>query len=276
MLNIKMTEDFQKMKSYYRTSDMINLIKYFPEICSILNLVIINDELDYLENKQELENLDHIRVDSLKGRNIIRGIEVSGPKDVISIIRKVKEKDSEGVVVLFNFITPPSERYEKYAGISIRIDVGESIYIDAVGKGFDGREVSKSICIHERYYIPWFELRKCCIENFKEYQTYQINNDDYYKTRLERVKFLKSIGLDYEIFSKYIPETYEPIPDFIWLSVIKGILKPLEKKEEILLNDGFSHFAISGHTEGKDFCPWQMFDKNRYEQVKSRSRIIIN
>ena len=41
-------------------------------------------------------------------------------------------------------------------------------------------------------------------------------------TREERVKFLSSIGLDPQVFSKYIPEDYEEIPDFIWLSVIRS------------------------------------------------------
>lgn len=27
-------------------------------------------------------------------------------------------------------------------------------------------------------------------------------------------------------------------------------------------------FAISGHTEGKKFLPWQIFDKSRYQLVK--------
>ena len=46
--------------------------------------------------------------------------------------------------------------------------------------------------------------------------------------------------------------------------------KKLEKNEEILSNLEFSEFAISGHTEGKNFVPWQMFDKTRYTLVKKR------
>ena len=41
------------------------------------------------------------------------------------------------------------------AGISVGVDLGQDVIIDAVSKGFDGREVSKSICNHERYFIPW-------------------------------------------------------------------------------------------------------------------------
>lgn len=89
-------------------------------------------------------------------------------------------------------------------------------------------------------------------------------------TRNERIIFLKSIGLNQEIFSSYIPENYQEIPDFIWLSVIKNLLKQLEKNEDILMSFRFTNFAISGHTEGNQFAPWQMFDKSRYTLVKKR------
>ena len=271
MLTINNLEDIEKMRNYYRTSDMINLLIYFEKLSPIRNLTIIENELDYIRNIDYIETLDSIRVDSLKGRNVITGIESTGRKDdFLNTLKRVKEKDPLGVITLFNVTNTPSERYERYAGISVGIDLGKCVYIDAVGKGFDGREVSKSICTHERYYIPWFELRHCCIENFKEYQTFQIDDFEYNKTRIDRINFLSSLGLKTEEFINYIPKTYEPIPDFIWLNIIKNLLKELEKKEDILLTDNFTHFAISGHTEDKYFSPWQMFDKNRYQKIRKK------
>lgn len=140
-------------------------------------------------------------------------------------------------------------------GISVGVDLGQDVIIDAVSKGFDGREVSKSICTHEIYFIPWYDLRKISVDNLKQYQTYQISNADYQKTRIERIEFLKSIGLNTDVFSQYISEDYQAIPDFIWLSVIKNLLKQLEKNEDILASYGFTNFAFSGHTEGKEFAP---------------------
>ena len=95
-------------------------------------------------------------------------------------------------------------------------------------------------------------------------QTYQISEEEYQKTRENRIKFLASTGLDPTVFSKYIPEKYEQIPDFIWLSVIKNLLKELEKQEDFLNAYNLHNFAISGHTEGNEFAPWQLFDKGRY------------
>lgn len=230
MLNMNNINDKEKMMKYYRTSDMLNLLYFFPELSPIKDLTIVESQEDYLNNKQFLDSLNQNRVDTLKGRTPILGIENSGKSNgFYDTLIKVKEKDPFGVLVLFNITSEPSERYERYAGISVGIDLGKDVLIDAVSKGFDGREVSKSICIHERYFIPWHDLRKICIGNLKQYQTYQISNEDYYITRRERIEFLKSIGLNPDIFSSYIPENYQPIPDFVWLSVIRNILKKLEK-----------------------------------------------
>ena len=72
-----------------------------------------------------------------------------------------------------------------------------------------------------------------CISNFKKYQISKISNKEYQKTRDERVKFLESIGLNSLEFNEHIPLEYQEIPDFIWLDVIKNLLKKLEKNEDI-------------------------------------------
>lgn len=265
MLSINNIEDINKMKQYYRTSDMINLIEFFPEISPVKNLTIVENEEDFHKHYELIRTLDANRVDSLKSRGLITGIENTGHVDDFpETIRKIKAKDPQGVMVLFNVDSGNSERYQRHAGISVGVDLGECVYIDAVGQGFDGREVSKSICTHERYYIPWFDLRKCSIGNFKDYQTFKTTDEEYVKTRLDRIAFLQSIGLDPNYVGKFIPEQYRDIPDQVWLSVIKGILKRLEEREEFLQKGDFTHFAISGHTEGEEFTPWQMFDKSRY------------
>lgn len=182
MLNMNNIEDKQKMMNYYRTSDMLNLLYFFPKLSPVRELTIVESIEDYLANKDYLDNFDQNRVDTIKGRTPISNIENSGKNNVFyDTLIKVKEKDPLGVLVLFNIDSFPTERYERYAGISVGVNLGKDIMIDAVSKGFDGREVSKSICTHERYYIPWYDLRRICIGNFKEYQTFQISNEDYKK-----------------------------------------------------------------------------------------------
>lgn len=133
------------MMDYYRTSDMLNLLYFFLQLSPIRDLIIVESKEDYLSNKELLDSFDQNRVDTIKGRIPILGIENSGKSDgFYDTLIKVKEKDPLGVLVLFNITSEPTERYERYAGISVGVDLGKDIIIDAVSKGFDGREVSKT------------------------------------------------------------------------------------------------------------------------------------
>lgn len=264
MLSIKNSNDLAKMMGYYRTSDMIKLFILFPDVTPVSDIVLVESYDDYINNKEFFDSFNNYRIDTLKGRKLINIEGRGGKADWGSIIKQIKDIDPLGVLLLFKVWTVPSERYERYAGISIRVDVGDGVYIDAVGRGFDGREVSKSICVHERYYISWRDLRRCNVEDFKKFQIYQISQDDYLETRNERINFLVSIGISKEVVEEFIPIMYSEIPLFIWKSVICMILKRLEDMEEELRMYNLSTFAISGHTEGKEFRPWQLFDKSRY------------
>ena len=51
MLTIDKDEDIKKMHSYYRASDMIDFLYFFPDASPLERLAIAFDEDDYLENK---------------------------------------------------------------------------------------------------------------------------------------------------------------------------------------------------------------------------------
>lgn len=269
MLNINNKDDIPKMMQYHRARDMINLIKYFPSLSPIRNLTIVKSIQDYLENYDFCKKLVGERNDTLISKPFMKSVERRGiDTDIISTFEEVKKLDSDGVLVLFDLCHEPSERYERYAGISVAVSISNGVYIEAVGKGFDGREVSKGLDVHEIFFIPWFDLYKCNVENFRDYRTYLISKEDYKISREKRISFLESLRLPVEDVSKYIPVEYTEIPNFIWLDVIKNLIKKLPSMEEELLSASFREFAISGHTEGRRFLPWQMFDKSRYELVK--------
>ncbi len=57
MLNINNKEDIPKMMEYHRTRDMLNLLKYFPDISPILNLTIVTSIEDYLTHYEFCKHL---------------------------------------------------------------------------------------------------------------------------------------------------------------------------------------------------------------------------
>ena len=264
MYSIKCEKDIPYILKYHRAKDMVNIMKYFPGLSPIDDLVVIKDKNDYIKNKDKLKGLTSIRNGNPITEYCMKSIPVKEINpNILEVIDEIKKENKKGVLILFHLNIEPSERYERYAGISVGVSLGNNIYIDAVGKGFDGREVLKGICTHERYIIPWTEIRYININNFNQYNTYVISNDDYIKTRDERISYLESCGLSKELLEENIPKFYKRIPDFIWLDIIKNIIKPLEKEEDLLRSYKFIEFNLSGHTEGKRFRPWQMVDDKR-------------
>ena len=69
--------------------------------------------------------------------------------------------------------------------------------------------------------------------------------------------------MDKNVLEDNIPKEYTQIPDFIWLDIIKNIIKVLNKEEEYLKSNNFEEFNLSGHTEGRRFRPWQMASSKR-------------
>ena len=260
MYSIKKKEDIKNILKYHRAKDMVNILKYFPDLSPVDDLAVVLDKEDYLKNKDKLFNLTSIRNGNPITEYCMKSVPVKEiDPDILEVMDDIKKENEKGVLILFHLNVEKTERYERYAGISVGVSLGNFIYIDAVGKGFDGREVLKGISCHERYSIPWGDIRKVTIDHFKDYRTFLISQSEYLKSREERITFLESCGIDKEIALKNIPEVYEEIPDFIWLDIIKV----LEKEEDILRDDHFLEFNLSGHTEGKRFRPWQMVDDRR-------------
>ena len=264
MYSIKNEEDLNQILKYHRANDMVNLIKYFPDLSPIDDLAIITSIEDYEENKDKLSNLTNIRNGNPITQDCMKSIPVRDKNpDILKVLNEIKEENKDGVLILFHLNVDNTERYERYAGISVAVSLGRNIYIEAVGKGFDGREVLKGISCHERYSTPWDDILKVNFDNFKEYRTYLINQEEYLKTREERINYLSSCGIDRNILEENIPKEYIEIPDSIWEDVIKNVIKPLYREEEYLRENNYEEFNISGHTEGERFRPWQMVNSNR-------------
>lgn len=264
MYSIKNEKDIPYILKYHRANDMVNILTFFPGLSPIDDLVVIMDEEDYLKNKDKLGNLTSVRNGNPINEHCMKSIPVKEiDPDIIEIIRAIKKENKNGVLILFHLNVQKTERYERYAGISVGVSLGNRIYIDAVGKGFDGREVLKGISCHESYSIPWADIRRINISNLKEYRNYLVSNKDYLVSRDERINYLVSCGIDREVLEKNIPNKYSEIEDFIWLDIIKNIIKVLEKEEDLLRSYNFNEFNLSGHTEGRRFRPWQMANDQR-------------
>ena len=264
MYSSKNKKDIKQILKYHRANDMMNLIKFFPNLSPIDHIILITSEDDYQDNIELIEGMSGIRNGNPISQPCMKSIPAKVEnEDKLEILKKIKKENEDGVLILFHLNLIQSERYNRYAGISVAVSLGNSIYIEAVGKGFDGREVQKGICCHERYLIPWSDIRGLSIGNFKEYRTFIIDQKEYQKTRKERIKYLISCGINKKDIEKHIPNEYNEIPNFIWLDIITNLIKAVYREEEYLRSENYNEFQISGHTEGERFRPWQIANSNR-------------
>jgi len=207
---LKNKKDISSILKFHRAKDMVNIMNFFPRLSPIDDLAVILDEEDYLKNKEKISHLTSVRNGNPVNELCMKSIPTKEINpDYIEIIKEIKKENPKGVLILFHLNINSSERYEREAGISVGISLGRNIYIDAVGKGFDGREVLKGISCHERYIIPWEDIRKVNINNFKEYNTFLISQENYLKSREERINYLISCGLTLEVLEQKIPKEYK-------------------------------------------------------------------
>ena len=226
MYRITNKKDIPYLLKYHRAKDMVNIMKFFPNLSPIDDLVVITDEDDYNLNKDKLNGFTNCRNGNPINELCMKSIPTEEIDfNPVEVLKKIKEENKNGVLILFHLNNTPTERYERYAGISVGISLGNMIYIDAVGRGFDGREVLKGISCHERYSIPWSDIRNVNIDNFNSYNTYMVDDINYEKSRKERIDYLISCDILKETLEEKIPKKYEPIPNFIWLDIIKNIIK---------------------------------------------------
>lgn len=270
MLCINNPNDISKMMEYVRTSDMINLSTYFPKLSPVRNLTIIKDIEDYEQNYEIIKNTFFKRCDNLKGRQMINLETVGGVEENIPLLQNIKEIDRAGVLLLFDLNTPNVRRYEYDGGMAVAVDLCKCVRIETVGKGFDGREVSKGITVHERFYIPWNDLRNVSLGTLKNYREYLVSQEKYQFDYQERMEYLMSKGTDQETVLRYIPKEYREVSDFTWKMLFLDMMNKLEEMEKELRSAGMCNFVVHGNIIDNVFEPWPMYDNNRFRFTKEK------
>ncbi len=155
MYSIQRKEDIPYLLKYHRAKDMVNIMKYFPDLSPVDDLAVVVDQEDYLKHQDELGNLTSIRNGNPTTEPCMKSIPVKEiHPNILEVLEDIKKENPKGVLILFHLNVEATERYGRYAGISLGVSLGNFVYIDAVSRGFDGREVLKGISCHERYQIP--------------------------------------------------------------------------------------------------------------------------
>jgi len=198
MLQASNPEDFEKMEKYGRAREILALLKYFPEISPVKNLTIVESVEDYEKNAEYLNKISWKRPDTPLGDATIIGSKQKGTADEspADVLKRAKSQNPNAVLTMYN-TAHCANRLQADGGLSINIALGQQVFIDCVGKGFDGRETSYGFARHESYVFDWKDLPGLNLENIKDYRKYLVDDATYQQSVKERKVFLESVGYDH-------------------------------------------------------------------------------
>lgn len=250
---------------------MYLLKKYLPNLNLISNVTVVNSLEEWNKIKDRFPERIVTRTDNIIGETTVRISGTSGKKeDIPRYLKQIKSQNPNSVVLLIEGNLPSYRRYENLGGFIVAFSLDEDITISLVGRGFDGRELTRGISEHEGYKIPWNEVlfiknREDLLKN-KFVQHHIIDDEQYKKSRVERVNFLvEDVKEDKEIAETKIPLSYHLIDDSIIEDIIENVVIPLYSRNTDLHYDGLKHFKVQGNISNKGkIVPYEITTPERF------------
>lgn len=256
---------------YGKAKGAVLLEKYLPKLSPFEKIDIVPSIEKWNKIKDNYSERITTRTDAVIGDpRIVRVPGTSGlKKDVEDLIAQVKAQNPDGVVLIMekkeDFEILPRYKYD--GGFNIGFYLNDSVIIEMVGKGFDGREITREIGVHERYIIPWNEIlfmrNKKDLMKSQNVSKYIVSDEEYQRTREERIKFLNSIESDKEVIQSNVPMQYTPIRDEFIETILDDIVFELYKRKDELRKDGLTIINVQGNFEDSRVVPWEIFRPER-------------
>lgn len=261
MLNSSNPKDREIMHKYGRANDMLLLQEFFPEVCPFKELVVCQSGQDYMANLQDFK-FNSRRPDTPIGDEIINRTWYNN-QNTVDILQDIQQENRDAVITMFKLNTPPSDHHEKDGGISISVDVGKSVGIELLGKGFSGQLLTKGRAVHERYSLVWNDLY--AIGDIEKYRTYIISDEDYQKSVALWEQVLQKVGITPEQCAPHIPPTYQGVSPQAMSDAVR-VLRKLPSLQNQFLARGLKSFIIQGNIEQGRFSPWQLAADTRFKK----------
>lgn len=257
------------MMTYGKTKGIVLLQKYLPELNPIKNVKIVSSIQEWEEMKDECPERITCRTDTKIGdQKNVRIEGASGKKEEVpNILKQIKEQNPDAVLLLMQMKDSPIKRYENDGGFNILFNVNESVIIELVGKGFDARELTREKAVHERYSIPWndvlFMRNKKDLQKSRNVESYVVDDEEYKRTRKERIEFLNSIESDSKAIEEAVPQEYQQSSDELIQSILDKVVFSLYKRKRELYEDNLKHCNIQGNIVDGQIVPWEIFRPER-------------
>ena len=247
ILDLSKKEHLPMINMYKKCKGIALVDKYLPKLSPLNKMYVINslEDLEKVEHEFPVQMMT-ARCDCPKGVNgKLPNGQTFNRDRVRGYIEEVKSAVPDAVIILEDMKSGSNERIHTQGGVNLDIQIGDHVYIDYVGPGFDCRELCTGKAAHETWNIPWNEIPFLKDSAITKYKTSEISQEEYVETAKERILFLiKAFPDRKEEILQTMPKRYNGISRQIFRDVREQVIFPLWLQHEQLLRDGLGSFGV--------------------------------
>lgn len=276
ILDLNKKEHLPMINTYKKCKGIALVDRYLPKLSPLNKMYVINSVEDWekVENEFPIQMMT-VRCDCPNGINgKLPNGQTFNRDRVRGYIREVKDAVPDAVIILENMKSGSNERIHTQGGVTLDIQIGNHVYMDYVGPGFDARELCIGKAVHESWNIPWEEVPFMKDSAIKKYKTTQINQKEYIETAKERALFLiKAFPDRKNEILETIPKRYNSINRQIFRDIKEQVIFPLWLQHEQLSRDGLRSFGVELNiVENGTLVPMEIQVPDRFKEKESQER----
>ncbi len=276
ILDLNKKEHLPMINTYKKCKGIALVDKYLPKLSPLNKMYVINSMEDWekVENEFPIQMMT-ARCDCPKGINgKLPNGQTFNRDRVRGYIEEVKSAVPDAVIILEDMKSGSNERIHTQGGVNLDIQIGDHVYMDYVGPGFDCRELCIGKAVHETWNIPWEEVPFMKDSAIQKYKTMEVSQREYIETAKERALFLiKAFPDRKDEILETIPKRYNGISRQIFRDVREQVIFPLWLQHEQLSKDGLRSFGVEVNiVEDGTLVPMEIQVPDRFKEKENQGR----
>lgn len=286
--NVSLQPDstLSELEGYGKASGMLLAQKYFPRNFPFCDPCLIKTLADWEAVSERYGKSMIHRIDYPLGhsrKNAVLGT-TGFAESVPQLIKQVRAQGPDGAILIWRSRREPIPRYQNLGGFNISFSVGREVYIELVGFGFDGSDLTRGAAVHERYIVPWSAWRKYRQSKHKLYSRVFLRqySRESLHIGLGRTdgEYLTSWTGRYDMLvgqCHYAPKTvrdilpkiYIPLAGDIIEQLLSQIIDRVVARPVTLWRSGLTEFSVQGNIPyranvGWSIEVWEVFQPCRW------------